>query len=117
MPCQRSLYFDAQGTVRPDADKRPFGVFNILKDAAAAATVGVAVRDRRTLRVVRCNKDTPSRVSMSLITFVAVERGMSISFAACVKLRRSTMRMNKRIASNESIFALFVCPDETLHPD
>lgn len=36
------------------------------------------------------------------MTLVAVERGISMSLAAAVKLRRSTIRTNNRMASNRS---------------
>ena len=66
----------------------------------------VVSREGITVRVVRWSSRTPRRSSSCWITWVAVDRGTSRSCAAWVKLRRSTTRVNSRIASSRSMALL-----------
>jgi hypothetical protein len=64
---------------------------------------------RRHAEAIDVGGRTPSRASSCFTASVTVERGTPRSFAASLKLRRSTTRVNTRMASNLSIY-LFEIP-------
>ena len=90
------------------AGKRAFGIFDIVEDGEAAPIIGLAIQ-RRADVARRALQQADAQPCLELL-----DRPGSRSSAAgrcrgrLVKLRRSTIRVNTRIASNRSMRLLFV---------
>jgi len=103
MARKRAVDIDAQQPLRFGAAERGLRILQIGDQRETAPVVGLAVEGRTDVTRRPLQSWTPSRASSCFTASVTVERGRPSSSAARVKLRRSTTRVNTRIASNRSM--------------